>query len=35
MRALFDFFKDLFKAVTAPGAPLPDRACFMLGRRGH
>lgn len=35
MRALLDFLKDLLKAITAPGAPLPDRSCAVSARRGR
>jgi len=35
MRALLDFLKDLFKAVTAPGAPWPDRSCAVSFRRNR
>lgn len=35
MCALLDFFKDLLKAITAPGAPLPDRSCAVSARRGR
>lgn len=34
MRALLSFFKDLFKAITSPGASLPDGSC-CLERHTH
>lgn len=27
MHTLMTFFRDLIKALTAPGAPLPDGSC--------
>lgn len=35
MRALLAFAKDLFAALTAPGAGWPDRPCCRLARRHH
>jgi hypothetical protein len=35
MRALFAFLNDLFKAISAPGAPWPDRSCCRFARRGR
>lgn len=35
MRALLDFLKDLLKAITSPGAPLPDRSCCRFAQRGR
>lgn len=32
MRALMTFIRDLFKALTAPGAPLPDGSCQLRRR---
>jgi hypothetical protein len=29
MHTLLSFFKDLFKAITSPGAPLPDGSCCL------
>jgi hypothetical protein len=34
MRALMQFIRDLIKALTAPGAPLPDGSC-CLERHGR
>lgn len=34
MRALMTFIRDLIKALTSPGAPLPDGSC-SLERRCH
>lgn len=35
MRALLDFCQDLFKSLTAPGAPWPDQSCCRFVRRGR
>lgn len=35
MRALLAFLKDLLKAITAPGAPWPERSCHHLLGRGR
>jgi hypothetical protein len=35
MRTLFAFLKDLYRALTSPGAPWPDQACSRFVRRGH
>lgn len=32
MRALMTFLADLFRALTAPGAPLPDGSCQLQRR---
>lgn len=33
MRALLDFLKDLFKAITAPASPWPERSHTRCARR--
>lgn len=33
MRALFDFARDLLKAIALPGAALSERSCAVSARR--